>query len=176
MTDSRPENPDRPDKRDYTEEAASVHRWCGVQLNNDTWNVLDNPTIGPDSPIEDREQLLYGAIASTYHWLQVGTVANHARGEHLISRVASLVGMGGPAVHHAERCVELCQANPDDVTDWDLGFAYEALARAQACAGDTETAAITRAKAQELTAAVADEASRSVVQAELDRAPWFGLV
>jgi hypothetical protein len=38
------------------------------------------------------------------------------------------------AVYHAQRCLELCKAN--QIGDFDLAFAYEALARAHAIAGD----------------------------------------
>lgn len=48
--------------------------------------------IGPHSPLADRERLLYAAYASTYHWLEAGNLANHARGEHLIASVAVRTG------------------------------------------------------------------------------------
>ena len=44
-----------------------------------------------------------------------------------------------PALHHAQRCLATCQAN--DIEDFDLAFAYEALARASAIAGRSDDAA-----------------------------------
>jgi hypothetical protein len=42
-------------------------------------------------------------------------------------------------VWHARRCLEICEVN--GIGDWDLAFAYEALARAWRVAGDRDQAA-----------------------------------
>jgi hypothetical protein len=39
-----------------------------------------------------------------------------------------------PALYHAERCLQICREN--DIGDFDIAFAYEALARAHAIAGN----------------------------------------
>ena len=38
------------------------------------------------------------------------------------------------AIYHAQRCLTICQDN--GIGDFDIAFAYEALARAYAVAGD----------------------------------------
>ena len=68
------------------------------------------------------------AHASLYHWMQVGTPLNFARGEWQVARVYSLCGRVEPALHHAENSLRICLEN--DITDFDLAFAYEAIARA----------------------------------------------
>lgn len=153
----------------------SDDRRFGVDLNNEVWARLDAGDVTEDSPIEERERLLYAAYASTHHWIRAGTVANHARGEHLISRVAARIGEPQVALHHARRCLDLVTANPDETEDWDLAFALEALARAQAACGDTSAARDTRERAQSATAAVADPEDRKVLEQELARPPWFAL-
>lgn len=153
-----------------------LHRWFGAQLNNTMWDRIEDPAIGPQTPQAERESLLYSAYASAYHWRQVGTVANHARGEHLIARMAVKLGEPELALRHARRCLELIEANPDEMADWDVPFAHEALARALAAAGDRAGGAEHRRQAETLTAALADEADRQVLNAELARPPWFGLV
>ena len=50
------------------------------------------------------------------------------------------LGRPEPALHHARRCLELCQENEAELDDFDLPYAYEALARAHAVAGDDEAA------------------------------------
>jgi hypothetical protein len=55
------------------------------------------------------------------------------RGEWQISRVYSVLKRGEPALYHAQRCLEICKENA--IGDFDLAFAYEALARAYAAAG-----------------------------------------
>ena len=37
------------------------------------------------------------------------------------------------ALYHAMRCLEICKEN--NIGDWDIAFAYEAVARAYAVAG-----------------------------------------
>ena len=155
-------------------EERDLHRWFGVQLNNGTWNRIDAAEIGPESPLEDREHFLYSAYASAFHWRNVGDAANTARGEHLISRVASAIGRFNLALHHARRCLEVIDANPDATEDWDRAFGLEALARALAGAGDPSASAA-RAEAEAATAAIADGGDRSVVEGELAREPWFGI-
>ena len=47
-----------------------LHRWFAVELNNSTWDLIDNG-LSADSPREEREQALYAAYAAAYHWTQV---------------------------------------------------------------------------------------------------------
>lgn len=77
--------------------------------------------------------MLHAAHSSRYHWGEVGTAVNLARGEWQVSRVYSVLGRAEPALFHARRCLEICEEN--GIGDFDLAFAYEALARASAVAG-----------------------------------------
>lgn len=152
-----------------------LHRWFGVQLNNAMWESIEDDGIGPETPALERERLLYSAYASAYHWRTVGTMANFARGEHLISRMAARIGDGSRALHHARRCLQLIEENPEAMADWDRPFAEEALARAYAAVGDEREARRHLEIARMLTADVEDEEDRSILEAELERGPWFGL-
>jgi hypothetical protein len=151
------------------------HRAVAVHLNNAVWKSLAAENITEASDTGDRQELLYAAYASTYHWIQVGTAANRARGEHLISRVASRVGEVDAAFRHALRCLDLVESHPELMADWDLAFALEALARAQAGLGDVAAARSTLERALEATAGVTDDGDRAVLEEELHREPWFGL-
>jgi hypothetical protein len=96
------------------------------QLFNQTWRLLDQE--GRTRADDDR--MIHTAHASRYHWGQVPEVTpgNLARGEWLISHVYAVLGRAEPALHHAGRVLDLCQEH--DIGDFDLAFAYEALARA----------------------------------------------
>lgn len=155
-------------------EERDMHRWFGVELNNEVWGLLADG-VGADSPQDDQDLLLYGAFAAARHWRECGTVANVARGEHTVSRAATAVGLPDVALRHARRALELVEAHPDEMADWDAPFAHEALARALAASGDLDGAREHRATAVRLTAACADPGDREVVEAELVREPWFGL-
>jgi hypothetical protein len=111
-------------------------RQLAVDLFNHVWTLLRKPVRTPD---ED-DEMLHAAHASRYHWGEVGTAANRARGEWQCSRVYAVLGRAEPALHHARRCLQLCEAHPSELEPFDLPYAHEALARAQAVAGDLEAA------------------------------------
>jgi hypothetical protein len=150
-----------------------LHRWFGVELNNGTWELVEQ-LVTPDSPVGDREQALYGAYASTYHWMQVGTAANHARGEYLIHAAAIAVGLPDVALRHALRCAEITAANPEVVNAFDRACAAEALARGYAATGDLDAAARHLATARELTG-LTDADDRPYLDDRLAAEPWYGL-
>ncbi|MEV6524288.1 hypothetical protein AB0M43_20240 [Longispora sp. NPDC051575] len=147
-----------------------LHRWFGVELNNGTWDVLDGG-LSEHSPVADREQALYAAYASTYHWMQIGTVANQGRGEYMIASVAAAVGLVDVAARHAARYAELIDAHPAAFADWDRAFAAEGLARVAARSGAGDAAAL-RDEAEKLAGELADPEDIRIVRERLARGPW----
>jgi hypothetical protein len=120
----------------------------------------------PRTPDEE-DELIHCAHASAYHWFQVGTAANRARSEWQCSRVYAVLGRAEPALRHAQRCLEICEAEPGALEDWDLPFAFEALARAYAVAGDTADAARCLEQARSLGVAIVDEEDRVHFETDL---------
>src|SRR5215207_7567297 len=125
----------------------------------------------PERTPEQDDELIHTAHASRHHWALVGTAANLARGEWQLSRVYTVLGRGEPALHHAGRCLAYCEGDPDALEDWDLPYAYEALARAHAVAGDDDEARRSAAKARELGAKVADPEDREHLEEDLATLP-----
>jgi hypothetical protein len=68
-------------------------------------------------------------------------------------------------VHHARRCLEICQAN--GIADWDIAAAYEACARAARLAGDADGLARYRALCAEAVGRIADPEDRAIIAADL---------
>jgi hypothetical protein len=104
------------------------HRQLGVDLFNDVWRLTGTR--------EDDDRMIHAAHASRFHWGEAPECkpANLARGEWQISRVYTVVGLTETALRrHAQRCLALCEANA--LGDWDLAYAYEAIARAHKTAG-----------------------------------------
>ena len=91
---------------------------------------------------------------------------NHARGEWQISRVYATVGRAEPAIYHAERCLEICERH--GIGDFDLAYAYEALARAHGVAGDADTAARFEREARGAAKLVAEQDDREHVFSDLE--------
>jgi hypothetical protein len=136
------------------------HRQLGVDLFNHVWTLLSKQ---PRTQAED-DEMLHCAHASRFHWGQVGAPDNLARGEWQCSRVYAVLGRGEPAVHHARRCLELCEAN--GIGDWDLAFAYEALARAHGVAGDSEEAERCKRLARQAGNAIAEPEDRELFDSD----------
>ncbi|TAM88567.1 MAG: hypothetical protein EPN43_08160 [Jatrophihabitans sp.] len=109
-------------------------RALAATLFNGTWDLMERA----GRTAADDDTMLHMAHASRYHWGNVGTAANLARGEWLCSRVYTVLGRAEPAGAHARRVLGLCREN--GLADLDLAFAYEALARAAAVAGDAAEA------------------------------------
>jgi hypothetical protein len=59
---------------------------------------------------------------------------------------------------HARRCLEICEEA--GLADWDLAYAYEALARASGVAGDAHGAASWRERAKAACDAIVDPEDR----------------
>ena len=139
------------------------HRRLGIDLFNKTWTLMEKDDRTP----EETDELIHCAHASAYHWLHAGTAANRARSEWQCSRMYTVLGRPEPALHHARRCLELCEANPDALEDWDLPFAHEALARAYSVAGDPVEARRHLERARELAGSVLEEEDRRLLEADL---------
>jgi hypothetical protein len=141
------------------------HRQLGVDLFNDVWRLMESR--------EDDDEMLHAAHASAYHWSVASECEpkNRARSEWLCSRVYAVLGRGEPALHHATRCLEITEQHADNVEDWDLPFAYEALARAHGVAGDAGESRRYAALARESGESIADAEDREHFVADLATLP-----
>jgi hypothetical protein len=107
------------------------HKKSAIDSFNLVWSLLDKESRTP----EDDDRMVHAAHSSRFHWGEIGTPLEFERGEWQISRVYSALNKPQSAIYHAQRCLELCKAN--HIGDFDIAFAYEAMARATAIAGDT---------------------------------------
>jgi hypothetical protein len=137
------------------------------QLFNETWRLLEQE----GRTVQDDDRMIHTAHASRCHWGQVPTAtpAHLARGEWQISRVYTVLGRAEPALHHARRVLDICREN--DIGDWDLAFAYEALARAHAVAGDARQAREFTDQALAAAEDIAEDDERELVLADLETIP-----
>ena len=114
--------------------------------------------------------MLHAAHGSRFHWGEVGAPVNLVRGEWQVSRVYAVLGRAEPALHHAARCLALAE-NAAGLEDWDLPFAYEALARAHLVAGEEVEARGYARHARELAARIAETDDREHTLGELADLP-----
>jgi DNA-binding transcriptional MerR regulator len=142
-------------------------RLLAAQLFNATWRLLEQE----QRTRADDDRMIHTAHASRYHWGQVpdATPAHLTRGEWLICRVYTALGRAEPALHHARRALDLCQEH--SIGDFDLAFAYEALARAHAVAGESGPARDYTDQALAAAEDIADNDDRDLVLADLETIP-----
>ncbi|SDY67195.1 hypothetical protein SAMN05421684_0934 [Asanoa ishikariensis] len=135
-------------------------RTLAAELFNRVWDLLERTDRSP----ADDDTMLHMAHATRHHWGQVGEPVNLARGEWQCSRVYSVRGRAEPATHHAQRCLDLCIEH--GIGDFDLAYAYEALARAALTGGDQAAAALLE-QARGAAARIAEADDRALVEADL---------
>ena len=111
---------------------AAAHRYFAADCFNKAWELIEKTDR---TPAEDDEMLRL-SLASHYHWTQRpdydDTAASVAYWQ--TSRIYALLGQAQNARRSGELCLHASQGK--GVGAFFLGYAYEALARAAALAGD----------------------------------------
>jgi hypothetical protein len=153
----------------FTQEEAHLH--FAKTLNGETWRLLDQGNRSR----EDDDRMLAAAYASYYHWLEAGKEVNQQRGEYMIARVYLAIGNPSEALAHAKRCLELTDLFKEQMADFDLAFAHEMFARANAANNQLEIARIYRERAQVAGDAIQGEEDRQIFLSDLNSGNWFGL-
>ncbi|HVS84298.1 MAG TPA: helix-turn-helix domain-containing protein [Gaiellaceae bacterium] len=146
----------------------AAHRRLGVDLFNRTWTFIEKETRTQ----EEDDEMLHCAHASAYHWLHAPhTNANRARSHWQCSRVHVLVNQPEGALHHAKRCLAIVQEHPEEMAEFDLPGAYEALARAHALAGHADEARRFLELGRTAAAKISDDDDRGIIEADLATVP-----
>jgi hypothetical protein len=143
------------------------HRKMAVDLFNNTWNYLDKK----DLTNEEKDDMVNSSHASRYHWgvrVAKGWDAmpiNLGRGDWQLSRVYAVLGDGDRAVHYGKTYLAICEK--EGVKDWDLAYAYEALARGYAVKGDSKNKDKYLKLAKAALNEVKDKETREMIEADL---------
>lgn len=137
------------------------HKKMAISLFNKVWDLMENPDRTEDENLE----MIHMVHTSRYHWGIAGQPVNLSRGEWQISRVYTVLNRAEPALFHAKRNLEICLSNK--IGDFDLAFAYEALARAYQIAGDVENVQQYKKLAYEAAEDIAKKEDKKVVLNDL---------
>jgi hypothetical protein len=141
------------------------HKKFAVDLFNLVWSLLDKK----DRTKEEDDKMVHAAHASRFHWGEIGKPVNLARGEWQISRVYSVLNGPRSALYHAKRCLEICKQN--DIGDFDLAYAYEAMARAYAVAREKSEAEKYIQLAKEAGEQIKEKEDRNLLYSDLATIP-----
>jgi hypothetical protein len=153
------------DTKRFTENEA--HKYFGIEFNQKTWELLGKS----DRTAEEEARMISLAHASHLHWGFVGTPENKTRGEWMLSHVYAVLGIGHPALYWAKLAMETCSAN--NIVDFDLAYANEALARAHAANGDRAAANDYRSRARQAGDAITDAEAKQYFDSDFAAGPWF---
>jgi hypothetical protein len=112
----------------------SAHRYYSAECFNRTWDFIQKPK----RTAEDNQKMILLTLASLWHWTQRSDCAptNLSIGYWQASRVYSLAGQAENARIYGQLCMKVSQG--EGVLPFYLGYAYEALARAEMVAGNRE--------------------------------------
>jgi hypothetical protein len=136
-----------------------------AKLFNHAWALIEKP----DRTERETDTMIDAAHASRFFWEAIGDPVHRARGEWQISRAYAVADRAEPAIHHATRSLAICEKN--GIGDFDLAYAYEALARAHGIAGDRAVAAEWARRARDAVAGIAEEDDRELLAKDLDTLP-----
>src|SRR5207248_10756027 len=117
----------------------------------------------------ETDRMTNAAHASRFFWEDIGEPVHHARGEWQISRAYATARRAGPALYHAQRCLAICDEH--GIGDFDLAYAFEALARAHGIAGDAQEAGQYRALAVEAAERIAEDDDRELLLNDVQTLP-----
>jgi hypothetical protein len=110
----------------------AAHKHFAGHCFNQVWDLLDKS----ERTAAEDEQMIRLALASHWHWTQREdcTETSISVAYWQTSRVYAVLGQGENARRYALLCLEASQG--DDIPPFYLGYAFEALARAEMVAGD----------------------------------------
>ena len=104
----------------------------GIELNRQTWQLLDEK----DRTRQEDIRMINLAMASLYHWRKSDEhkIVNEQRGQWLLSHVHAMLKISDKALLHAKKTLKITEDH--DLKDFDLAYAYEAMARACSISGN----------------------------------------
>ena len=153
------------DEKTFSEE--DWHKRMAVEQFNYTWELLEKT----DRSVEDDDAMLHAAHASRFHWGKIGEPVHFERGEWQISRVNAVLNRPEAALYHAKRCLDICEAN--NIRDFDIAFAYEAMARAFAITCSDAEVEKYIALAKEAGGEIKDDGDKSYFLGDLKTVPGY---
>jgi hypothetical protein len=141
------------------------HRKIGSDLFNYTWSLLDKTRRTK----AETEEMIHAAHASRHHWGRAGTPLNFSVGEWQLSRVYAVLSRAEPALYHGRRALEIARRN--GLGRFYVAYAYEALARASAVAGQAKARDRYLAEARRIGATIRDRDDHRMLMDDLATIP-----
>jgi hypothetical protein len=135
---------------------------CAASANN----VALDLRLGPRGDAGRDALMLVAAELARRAWAAAGTWMHLERAEYQLALCHAVLGRGDAALHHAARCLAVCDAEGADAVE--RFFAHEALAHAHRACGNAHAAAPQVDAMRALLPAIADDDTRDWCAHTLD--------
>jgi len=141
----------------------AAHKFFSTHCFNKAWDLIDQPSRTP----EHDEEMIRLSLASAWHWKQRDdcTQVNLSVGFWQTSRIYSILGQVDNARRYARLCLDASQG--EDIDYFYLGYAYEALARAESLGGNTAQMEQYLNQARNIAAAISDSDEKQMLLDDL---------
>ena len=141
----------------------NIHKKFSADCFNKCWTLIDKP----DRSQEDVENMLLLSHASLWHWKQRDDCkpVNLSIGYWQVSRVYVLAGEYDMAKLFGEKCLKVGIDNK--LAPFNIGYGYEALARAELLQKNTAKVKELLVKARKELEKVTDKEERTYLEADI---------
>ncbi|MHB8113744.1 MAG: hypothetical protein ACYDHA_09850 [Bellilinea sp.] len=139
----------------------AVHRYFSAFCFNLTWDLLDKPV----RTAAENEAMIQACLASLWHWSQRPDCTDRERsvGAWQAARVYAVAQQADNARHYGQMALPFANDQPP----FYQAYAYEALARAEAAAGNRSAAQPYLEQARQLAGQVAKVEERELILTDL---------
>ena len=152
-----------------------AHKKFAAALFNRAWELIDKK----DRTKEEEDEMVNASHSSAYHWSKLEGHVDQKRWEmsftishYQLSRIYADLGVTELALYHGNRALEYCEKY--DITDFNLGFAYERLAWAHHLDGNTNERSRYINLAREVGKTIEEKEDRDYFLSELGKVPGYG--
>ena len=146
-----------------------MHHYMGIEMNIQTWNLLGQN----DRKEQDDVRMVMFAKASLYYWRLSPNFQpiNEQRGQWMIANAYTNLGMGEKAIGYAEETLRLTEKH--DFKGFDLAYAYEGMARANAALNNKDECLKWVEKAEKTGELIEGAEDKKYFKSDLEKGPWF---
>ena len=139
-----------------------AHQFFSAHCFNSTWKLIDKAKRTEP----ENEQMIQCTLASLWHWTQREdcTDRNLSIGYWQAARVYALAGEGDNARKYAQLCLDITPTEDP----FYLGYAHEAMARAELLSGNKEHAAENLSQARKCAEQVTDSENQKLLVNDLE--------
>ena len=144
-------------------DSATGHRYFSAEYFNRVWDFLARE----DRSADEDQQMLSMSHASIAHWRDRDDCGAQqlSIGYWQLPKVYAELGIGAPAKNYAVLCLDVS----DGLGAFYLGYAHEALCRAEKMVGNESAASEQLARAHEFLALVSDEGEKQMLADDLGK-------